>query len=270
VIVSSKAFTEKIQDHLENKRTKALLIRVNSPGGIVAPSQEMYEAVRRADEKIPVFVTMGSVAASGGYYLSLGARRIFANPGTLTASIGVIMEFANTEKLYQWAKIDRFSITSGKFKDAGSPFRPMKPEERALFNLMVQDIYRQFRDTVRVRRKLSEEELESSTDGRVMTGRQALESRLVDELGGAEDALRELKKTAGLSEDAEVLYPEDEKGMLEEILLGKDDSKSLLRDWALLLARLASGDKDSAGYLLPVSHQNAGWQALWLAPLATQ
>jgi protease-4 len=133
VLLSSSRTVREIQEVLDTPQAKALVIRINSPGGLVAPSQEIFEAVKKADKKIPVVISMASVAASGGYYIALGGRKIIANPGTLTASIGVIMEFMNVEKLYQWAKIDAFSLTSGKLKDAGSPLRPMSPDEKNYF-----------------------------------------------------------------------------------------------------------------------------------------
>ncbi len=257
VIISSSSFLKDLQTHLDNKRVKAIVIRVNSPGGLVAPSQEMYEAIKRADTKIPIVISMGSVAASGGYYISLGARKIFANPGTLTASIGVIMEFVNTEKLYQWAKMDRFAITSGKFKDAGSPLKPMTADDKALFQAMVKDIYAQFRGVVKERRKLSEEELNKTTDGRVVTGQQALDAKLVDALGGMEEAIKEAKTLAGLPETAAVITPEKPQGFLRKLLMGEEEEPS--SSVSDLITRAAAQ--------LPTTLPGPSWRVLWLAPV---
>ncbi len=225
VIYSSASLLKDLKEYLENKHTKAIVLRVNSPGGLVAPSQEMYEAIKKADEKVPVVISMGTVAASGGYYIAMGGRKIYSNPGTLTGSIGVIMEFINTKKLYEWAKMDRFAITSGKFKDAGSPLKAMSPEDKSLFQAMVKDIYGQFRGTVKERRKLSEAELDEYTDGRVVTGSQALKAKLVDALGGAEDAIAEAKVLAKLPADAGVIYPHKPQGLLRKLLVGEEEDE---------------------------------------------
>jgi protease-4 len=220
MMVSATSTLRELDELLEDKTVKALVVHINSPGGLVAPSQELYEAFKRADAKVPVIVSMASLAASGGYYAALGGRKIFANPGTLTASIGVIMEMVNTEKLYQWAKVERFTLKAGKFKDVGTPLRPMKPEERELLSTMLTDIHAQFRGTVKERRKLSDAELDAVADGRVMTGSQAKAARLIDEFGGLEDAIREAKKVAKLPETAYVRYSDAKEGLLKKILFG--------------------------------------------------
>lgn len=255
VIVSASQTLKDLQETLEKPHVKALVVRINSPGGLVAPSQEMFEALKKADQKVPVIISMGPLAASGGYYAALGGRRIFASPGTLTASIGVIMEFVNTEKLYQWAKIDRQTLKAGKFKDVGSPTRPMRPEERELLNAMLTDIHEQFRSAVKERRKLTQAELDGSADGRVMTGHQAKDAKLVDTLGGFEDAVLEAKKLAKLPEDAPVDLPEVRKGMLRELLFGETES-SVER----LLASVQSAVPETS-FLSP------GWKVMYLSPL---
>jgi len=254
MMLSSTSFIRQLDDKLEDKSVKAIVVRINSPGGLVAPSQEMYEAIRRADAKVPVVVSMGSVAASGGYYAALGGRKIFANPGTMTASIGVIMELANTEKLYTWAKVQRFALKAGKFKDVGSPLREMKPEERELMQNLLNDVHAQFKGAVQERRKLEGPALENVTDGRVVTGNQAKAAGLVDALGGYEEAIKEAKVLAGLPETAEVSYPEERSGLLRKILLGEETESSnrFLEFFTQLTA-------------LP---QNTGWRVMLLAPLA--
>lgn len=254
ILLSSKDTIEAIQEIVDEGTARALVIRVNSPGGLVAPSQEIYDKLIQVDKKIPVIVSMGSVAASGGYYLALGGRKIFANPGTLTASIGVIMEFLNTEKLYTWAKIERFSLTAGRLKDAGSPLRRMTPEEREYFSRLLTEIHTEFRSTVQKRRKLTDAELDQVADGRVMSGSQAFKAKLVDSLGGIEDAIAEAKKAAALPDSAPVLYEEPEEGLLRSLLLGKDSqSRSLTRG----LESLVSQFTPSA----------SAYRILWQAPI---
>ena len=242
VIYSSHSFIKEIEQIEENKQAKAVVVRINSPGGVVGPSQEIYEAIKNLDKKIPVVISMGSLAASGGYYAALGGRKIFANPGTLTASIGVIMEFVNTEKLFDWAKIERFAIKAGKLKDVGSPTRKMLPEERAFLENLLSDVHIQFRKEVKDRRRLTDSELDQVADGRIMTGFQAKQSKLVDALGGYQDAIKEAKQLAGLPEKAPVIVKEPQKGVLKELLFGEtaEDSK-----WD----RLVNGIIDSATYL---------------------
>lgn len=247
LILSSSQFTHDLEEETKNPGTKAVVVRINSPGGLVAPSQEIYDAIRRADKKIPVIISMESLAASGGYYAALGGRKIFANPGTLTASIGVIMEFANTEKLYQWGKVDRFTIKSGKFKDTGTPFRAMRPEEKELLQTLVLEIYRQFRTEVKQRRKMTDEELDAVADGRVVSGTQAKEAKLVDAIGGLQEALIEAKALAKLPEDAPVKLPEKQTGLLKKLLFGDADS--------------------SLSSLLTSIGWTSGWKILLLAPV---
>jgi protease IV len=222
VLTQSRPKIKELEKILDNPGTKAIVVRVNSPGGLVAPSQELYSALKRANEKVPVIVSMGPLAASGGYYLALGGRKILANPGTLTASIGVIIEFINAQKLLQWAKIDRFAITGGKFKAIGTPTRPMTPEERALLTEMVENIHSQFKTAVKERRQLTDEEMVNATDGRVMTGEQALKAKLVDQLGDLHDAVELAREVAALPKETPVDYNEPKPGLLMKILMGDD------------------------------------------------
>ncbi|MBY0369346.1 signal peptide peptidase SppA [bacterium] len=259
VIMSSASFIRDLQEHLDNKHTKAIIVRINSPGGLVAPSQEIFQALEKADKKVPVLISMGTVAASGGYYIALGGRKIYANSGTLTGSIGVIMEFVNTQKLYQWAKMDRFAITSGKFKDAGSPLKPMTAEDKELFQAMVKDIYGQFRGAVKEKRKLGEEALNRYTDGRVLTGTQALEAKLVDALGTFEDVLAEARKLAKLSDDSKAVFPARDQGFLKKMLMGDEPDGDSESSWKGLLTQAAE--------VLPTALPGPSWRVLWLAPV---
>lgn len=258
IIISSYSLTKELDELSKRDNVKAIVLRINSPGGVVAPSQEIYEALKKTDQKKPVIASMGALAASGGYYAALGARKIFANPGTLTASIGVIMEFVNTEKLYSWAKVSRFNLTAGKFKDVGSPLREMKPEEKALLTTMLTDIHTQFRTAVQTRRKLTPEELDSVADGRVMTGNQALQAKLVDNLGGLEDAIKEAKTIAQIPEDSFVEYPRSKGGIIKELLFGSEESEAdeLFKGFSDLISSLRAQ---------PIT---PGWKVMALSPLS--
>ncbi|MEZ4752005.1 MAG: signal peptide peptidase SppA [Bdellovibrionota bacterium] len=253
VILDASDFLRKVDEVRDNEYAKAVVVRINSPGGVVGPSQEFFEGLKKLDEKKPVIISMGAVAASGGYYAALGGRKIYANPGTLTASIGVIMEFVNTEKLYNWAKVERLTLKAGKLKDVGSPNRPMRPEEKAFLNSLLADIHTQFKTAVQTRRGLSDAEMEDTTDGRVMTGQQALNAKLVDALGGLSDAVAEARAVAKLAEDAPVQYPRPPKGMLEKYFFGET----------------LSGIGEVLGLLESTKPfaLRSGWQVLLLAPL---
>lgn len=228
VITESEEILEKIRDIRENKNIKALIIRINSPGGLVAPSQEIYRELKRLKEESSKFVvaSMETVAASGGYYIACAADIIVASPGTLTASIGVKMDFANLEELYKWAKIKPYTLTSGKFKNVGSPNREMTSEEKQLLQDMIENIYQQFKNTVLESRKekIDEQKLSEVADGRVMTGEQAYKIGLVDSLGTLEDAVHEAQKLAGITGKPHVIYPKKKKYSILSYLL---DSETL-------------------------------------------
>lgn len=257
VLISASATLRELDELLENHAVKAIVVHINSPGGLVAPSQELFEAFKQADKKVPVIVSMASLGASGGYYAALGGRKIFANPGTMTASIGVIMELFNTEKLYHWAKIERYDLKAGKFKDVGSPLRPMNPDERALLETMLKDIHHQFRSAVKERRKLTDDELDAVADGRVMTGSQAKAAKLIDQLGGLEDALAEAKKDANLPESAFVNYPDTREGLVKKILFGTSlDSINKIGQWIETLSETA-----------PSAGVSPGMRVMLLAPV---
>lgn len=257
VIYSSSSFIKDIESLEQDKQCKGAVIRINSPGGLVGPSQEIYEAIKSLDKKIPVVISMGSLAASGGYYAALGGRTVFANAGTLTASIGVIMEFVNTEKLFDWAKIDRFVIKAGKLKDVGSPTRKMLPEEKEFLQALLNDVHTQFRGTVKERRHLSEAELDQIGDGRVMTGSQAKQAKLVDKLGGYKDAVAEAKKLSGLPDSAPVMVKEPSQGLLKSLFLGESQEEESRWD------RIVTGLSQSFSNL----NTAAKWRVFYLSPI---
>jgi len=219
LIDSSRPLVKWLKELREDGSVKGVLLRINSPGGVVAPSQEIYAAVKALAARKPVVVSMGTVAASGGYYAASPATRIMANPGTITGSIGVIMELANLEELFSKIGIKQTSIASGKFKNAGSPFKPMTGEEKAYFEGLVHDLHAQFVGDVAAGRNMTVAAVASLADGRVLTGRQARDAGLVDELGGYEEAMALLRSLAKLPEDAGVIEgPRKEDTWLRDLL----------------------------------------------------
>jgi protease-4 len=198
-IVSSEDIVRQLKKYRENHSIKAIVFRVESPGGGVAASQEIYEEVKKTrDSGKPVIVSMGAVAASGGYYVSCGASRIVANPGTLTGSIGVIFQFLHVNELMKKLGIDESTFKSGNLKDAGSPFRKVTPAEQKYFQSLITDVYDQFVDVVAKERKLDIKYVRKFADGRVFTGRQAKQYGFVDTLGTMEDAISIAATMAGI------------------------------------------------------------------------
>lgn len=206
VITSATDILEDLRDFREDAAIKAIVLRIDSPGGSVAPSQEIHDAVKKTTELKPVVVSMGSVAASGGYYIAVAGQQIVANPGTMTGSIGVIMEFANYEELLKKIGWQNIVVKSGRFKDIGSPNRPMSDADRQLLQAMIDDVQSQFVNAVAQGRNLSLEKVKEIADGRIMTGRQALAAGLVDKLGGLETAIDLAADLAGI-DDPKVVYP---------------------------------------------------------------
>ena len=228
VISDSKDFVDQLKDYGKRAAVKSVVIRINSPGGGVAASQEIYEAIKkfRAETKKKVVVSMGSVAASGGYYVACGADKIFANPGTITGSIGVIAEWYNYGDLLRWAKMQDVVIKSGTFKDAGSGTRPLTDEEKVYFQSLINNMYNQFVATVASSRKMKDEEVRKLADGRVYTGQEAKADGLVDELGTYQDAIDAAARIAGIQGEPKILSPAKKSFSILDILLG--DSRSAL------------------------------------------
>lgn len=198
-IYESRRIVRQLEDYGEQKSIKAVLLRLNTPGGVVQPAQEIYHAVKTVrDSGKPVIASMGTMAASGGYYVACGADTIMAGPGTTTGSIGVIAEFINTSELLQKIGIDFEIIKSGRFKDAGSPHRDMTSAERRYLQAWVDDAHDQFVRVVMEERRLSQSKVAQIADGRVFTGRQALEHGLVDCLGYFSDAVDLSAEMAGI------------------------------------------------------------------------
>lgn len=202
---------EQLHRYRDNRAVKAIVIRINSPGGAIAPSQELYEEIRnvRRDSGKPIVASLDSVAASGGYYIAAACDSIVANPGSITGSIGVIVQWFNVQELVRWAKMRPETITSGPMKDAGSPFREFTPAERAYFQSLTNQLHSQFVRAVADGRKgkLTHAEVVAIADGRVFTGEQAKSMKLVDELGNLHDAVRVSARLAGVKGEPEMIYP---------------------------------------------------------------
>jgi protease-4 len=209
VIVDSKETVGELKRFGDSPSVKAIVLRIDSPGGGVVPSQEIYEAVRRLRTKTnkAVVASMGTVAASGGYYIAVASDRIMANPGTLTGSIGVIMETANLEGLLKKIGVEGVVIKSGRFKDVGSPLRKMTDEERTVLQTVMDDVHQQFIEAVSEGRSLDLADVHTFADGRVFTGRQARDMKLVDELGDLDDAIQLAADMAGIEGEPQVVEP---------------------------------------------------------------
>ena len=222
VILDSQTTIGELKRFSENPSVKAIVIRIDSPGGGVVPSQEIHDAVKRVRSKNnkAVIASMGSVAASGGYYIAAATDRIVANPGTLTGSIGVIMETANVEGLLQKIGVEGIVIKSGKYKDVGSPLRKMSADERGLLQAVMDDVHKQFIEAVAEGRSLELRAAQVLADGRIFTGRQAKEAKLVDELGDLEDAIQLAAEVVGIEGEPKVIEPR-RRFSLREILDSK-------------------------------------------------
>lgn len=219
IISNALPILDWIEQLKKDEEIKGILVRINSPGGVVGPSQEIYTALKEASQKKIVVASLGGVAASGGYYVALGAHKIIANPGTLTGSIGVKAQLTNFQKLMEKIGIEEETITSGKLKNAGTPFKKLSPEEKAYFEELVQDLYQQFITAVMENRKLTEEQVKKIADGRAITGSQALKYGLIDDLGNFYQALETLKTMLHIKKEVVLVEgPPKKKDWLSSIL----------------------------------------------------
>ncbi|HHD11087.1 MAG TPA: signal peptide peptidase SppA [Deltaproteobacteria bacterium] len=223
VITDSEEINRTLAEYGERNDIKVIVVRIDSPGGAVGPAQEIYREIRRIREenKKTVVASMGSVAASGGYYIAVAADRIVANPGTITGSIGVIVEFVNLEKLFEKIGIKGYVVKSGKFKDVGSPVREMSKEEKRLLQDVVDNIHSQFVEAVAEGRGLKVEDVQKIADGRIFSGLKAKELGLVDNLGNLGDAIRIGAELAGIKGKPSVIYPE-KKLNLWKLIMGEE------------------------------------------------
>lgn len=220
LIVDSNDYILQLHSFRDNKRVKAVVLRIDSPGGVVGPTQEICEEVKKFVQQKPIVVSMGSVAASGGYYIAAPSSLIFANPGTVTGSIGVLMKLSNVQGLMGKVGLKSFVIKSGTFKDSGSPLRPMSKEDRLLFQDLINSMHGQFVSAVSEGRRIPVEEVRKIADGRIFSGEQALKNKLVDRLGNFQDAVAAAAKLSGIKEKVpKLIYPPKKKTSLLDFLI---------------------------------------------------
>ena len=208
LIVDVDDQVRELRAYRDNPGIRAVVLRINSPGGAVAPTQELYGAIRRLREAgKPVVASLGAVAASGGYYIAVAADQIYANPGTLTGSIGVVMQMANLNALMKKVGVEYVVVKAGEFKDVGNFARPMTIEERRILQALLDDVHGQFIAAVADGRKLDRAVVRRFADGRVFSGTQAKALHMIDELGGLEEAVEGAATLAGLPKPPRVIGP---------------------------------------------------------------
>ena len=226
IIVDSNGVIEELKQYRKNPAVKAIVLRVDSPGGAVVPSQEIYEEVKRTIKVKPVVVSMGSVAASGGYYISCLATKIIANPGTLTGSIGVLIEIPNIKGLLDKIGVKAEVIKSGKYKDITSPLKPpLQSDEKEVLQRLIDDVHEQFVNAVSEGRKIPIEKVKKFADGRVFTGLKAKEIGLVDEIGDLEYAIKVAAQLGHIKGEPEIIMKKTT--ILNELIKG--DTESLIK-----------------------------------------
>ena len=227
-ITASRDVIDELKRFREDDTIKAIVVRIDSPGGGVGPSQEIYREIRKTVEKKSVVASMGSVAASGGYYVAAGAEKIVANPGTITGSIGVILGFANYQELLQKIGLVPVVVKSGEYKDMGSPVRPMRAEERQIFEDFARKIHRQFIQDIVRGRQMDPKHIEALADGRIFTGEESKDLGLVDRLGNLEDAIEWAGRMGGIAGKIEAVYAREKKLTFLEYLLKTVRLKALM------------------------------------------
>lgn len=219
VISSSQTVTSDLVKFRKDTDIKAIVLKINSPGGAIAPSQEIYREIEKTLPVKKVVVSMGTVAASGGYYIAAAASKIVANPGTITGSIGVIMEFVRLEDLLNKIGVDLEIMKSGEFKDIGSPDRKLTQREREILDAMIMDIQGQFEEAIVRGRRMPLERVQQIADGRIFSGARAQELGLVDVLGNFQDAVEVTKEIAGIKGDVTLVYAKKSRLEVLDLLL---------------------------------------------------
>lgn len=222
VILDSKEVIRQLEKYRKNPSVKAIVLRINSPGGGVAPSQEIYEEILRTRQinKIPIVTSVGDLAASGGYYIASATDRIVANPGSIIGSIGVLLQVPNVSGLLQKIGVKSVVVKSGQYKDMTSPAREMTDAERQLLQEMLDDVHNQFIDVVTKGRQIERKKVEAIADGRIFSGRQAQSLGLVDQLGNLRDAIEQAGTLGGIRGKPTVIREQERKSFLLELLRG--------------------------------------------------
>ncbi len=234
VISGSKEVMDDIVDFKEDPSIKGVILRINSPGGGVGPTQEIYREVVKLKEKKKVYVSMGTTCASGGYYIASAGQRIYANPSTITGSIGVIMQLMTVEDVLKKIGLKSNTIKAGEYKDTGSPFRPMTPEERAYMDGIVTNIYDQFTKDVAAGRKMDVEAVKKLAEGRIYTGTMAKDVGLVDSIGNFYDTVDAMKADLRIKGKPVLVYPEKPFSLARWIfgVVGHDFTRELANQLA--------------------------------------
>ena len=218
VIRSPKAYLKSIEEFLDDESIKAVIIRIDSPGGTVGSSQEIYNSLINLNESKLVVSSIVDIGASGGYMIACGSSYIFANPGSITGSIGVITQYYDLSKLIKYLKVNIEVVKSGELKDIGTPRRELTEDEKKILSLIIEDVHSQFKQVVKDRRKLSEKEIELVADGRIFSGNQAKKLKLVDATGGLESAIKYIENILEL-EDLDIEYfPKKKEKLLDKII----------------------------------------------------
>ncbi len=212
VIMDAKDTIDLLQAAEDDKQIEAIILRVNSPGGAVGPTQEIYEEIQRIDKKKPIFASFGAIAASGGYYVGAATRKIWANPGTLTGSIGVIMEFMDLSKLYEFAKVAPQTVKAGRYKDAGNPSRALTVEEKDMMDKLIAGVHQQFiGDIMKRRSDKIKGDIKELAQGQIFSGEGAKEAGLVDEMGSLWTAGRAIHKDLKLKDEFALKFMKKKK-----------------------------------------------------------
>lgn len=245
VILDSKDFIKQLKKYDEDSSIKAIILRINSPGGGAAASQEMYAAVKRIRDrkKKPIVSSISTVGASGAYYVASGTDKIYAGSASIVGSIGVIAQWYNYGDLLHWAKLKDVTMKAGELKDAGNPARDMTPAERAYLQGLIDDMHSQFIHDVAVGRGMKDVDLKPIANGRVWTGQQAMPLKLIDQIGDFQTALDDTAKKVGIKGEPTIVTPQKDKRTLMDILFG--DVSDLIPDRAKLM------------------QQNVGFYYLW-------
>ncbi len=223
IITDSEEYLQNIREFEKRGDIKAVVVRIDSPGGSVGASQEIFEELKKLRKIKPVIVSMGNIATSGGFYIALGGNKIFASPGTITGSIGVVLQIPNLQKLLKKLGIEAETIKSGAFKDTGSIYRPLTPEERKYLTKKIKIVHEQFIRAVSKERKIPIEKVKEIADGRIFTGEEAFKLGLIDKIGNFWDAVEEAKKIAKIKKTILVYLP-GKKGFLSRLLEEKVSS----------------------------------------------
>lgn len=231
IITEDEEFLRHLRRFRDNRSVRGYVVNINSPGGVVAPSQSIYQELARIrdEDGVPVVAAIGSVGASGGYYIALAADSIFAMPGSITGSIGVIMEIPDVSELMGRVGVRMQTVVSAEHKDVGSPFRPLGEGDREILESLVVDVYNQFVDEVADQRGLERSAVLEYADGRILSGRQALQARLVDRLGNREDALATAGVMAGLGRRPRTIRPPEPRVTVLDLLFGRGSVAALTR-----------------------------------------